>query len=378
LLSILVACAPPPQPLPPAPIPATPTPEPVRGVFDVRGVGSGTGCEVPLDNHAPGYNGGPYNALHEFPRLKFAEGDYCADTSAACFGSFSQAQLDLIALGDIVEFVLPVPDWSSTGFTSFNPIDYVRSVNGDLKVFGLVHSYAQTDPWNLGTRTDMPQPWDIFDALQTANNALPPSTWWLLDRDGNRLQPWAAAGQAAQGRPNWQSVNWQAWISSYILGGDVWDGLLCNVGESTVHCWDGISFETIPPGHAYVGANAQDADRNGLTDWSETSKGRSWINSGFTSGMTTVIDNIQSDATFISDGGAVMLDGGWQYGSAGYNAVSDYAGYANIVQDYDFPTLPAYGLTCSSFWSSCPNTGAAPTGRQWDFHMGQAVRWEDA
>ena len=100
--------------------------------------------------------------------------------------------------------------------------------------------------------------------------------------------------------------------------------------------------------------NAQDADRNGLTDWSETSKGRSWINSRFTSGMTTVIDNIQSDATFISDGGAVMLDGGWQYGSAGYNAVSDYAGYANIVQDYDFPTLPAYGLTCSSFWSSCP------------------------
>ena len=50
----------------------------------------------------------------------------------------------------------------------------------------------------------------------------------------------------------------------------------------------------------------QDADRNGQADWSETSKGRSWINSGFTSGMTTVIDNIQSDATFISDGGAVM------------------------------------------------------------------------
>ena len=54
---------------------------------------------MPLDNHAPGYNGGPYNDLHQFPRLKFAEGDYCADSSAACFGSFSQAQLDLIALG---------------------------------------------------------------------------------------------------------------------------------------------------------------------------------------------------------------------------------------------------------------------------------------
>ena len=37
------------------------------------------------DNHAPGYNGGPYNDLHQFPRLKFAEGDYCADSRRGVF-----------------------------------------------------------------------------------------------------------------------------------------------------------------------------------------------------------------------------------------------------------------------------------------------------
>ena len=84
---------------------------------------------MPLDNHAPGYNGGPYNDLHQFPRLKFAEGDYCADSSAACFGSFSQAQLDLIAPGDIVEFDLARSRLGSSGFMTFNPIDYLHTVN---------------------------------------------------------------------------------------------------------------------------------------------------------------------------------------------------------------------------------------------------------
>lgn len=372
LLALLVSCAPP--AVPPAPLPPTPTPEPdeSRGVFDVRGLGSGAGCEVQLDDHAPGYNGGPYNDIHEFPRLKFAEGDYCADSSAACFGSFTPAQLDVIALGDLVEFVLPAADWDASGYTSFNPIDYVRAANADLRVFGLTHSYAQTDPWNLGDRTDMPQPWAIFDALQTANNADPPSTWWLLDKFGVRLQPWTAGGNINAGRPNWQNAGWQGWIAAYLLGADVWDNANC-----TGDCWDGLSLETVPPGHAYPGAPAQDADRNALTDWSETAKGRSWITAGFADGVIEVLNDVQTDAGFAADAGTVMLDGGWQYGRAGYNDLSDYQYYANIVQDYDFPTLPAYGLTCGSFWSSCPNTGAAPNGRQWDFHIGQALAWED-
>ena len=44
LLSILVACAPPPQPVPPAPIPATPRRSLCAACSTMRGVGSGTGC----------------------------------------------------------------------------------------------------------------------------------------------------------------------------------------------------------------------------------------------------------------------------------------------------------------------------------------------
>ena len=258
--------------------------------------------------------------------------------------------------------ILPAADWADSGFMTFNPIDYLHTANPDMKVFGLVHSYQQGDP-GTSARGGHAAAVDIYDALQTANNANPPSTWWLLDRNGIRLKPWPpGTGNENVGRPNWQSSQYQSWISSYILA------RTCGTTQAAPAIVGMVSGSRRScPVMLYVGANAQDADRNGQADWSETSKGRSWINSGFTGGMTTVIDNIQSDATFISDGGAVMLDGGWQYGSAGYNAVSDYAGYANIVQDYDFPTLPAYGLTCSSFWSSCPNTGAAPTGRQWDF-----------
>lgn len=373
LVAILVSCAPP-AGIPPTPaVDDTPTPEPARGVVDVRGLGSGTGCVAQLDSHARGYNGGPYNDIHQFPRLKFAEGDYCADSSAACFGSFSPAQLDVIALGDIVEFVLPAAGWEDSGFTTFNPIDYVRGINPDVRLFGLVHSYAQTDPWRLGERADMPQPWAIFDALQTANNTSPPSTWWLLDRLGVRVQPWTAGGNLVAGRPNWQVAGWQTWIAAYLMGASVWDNTGCS-GD----CWNGISLETVPPGHAYPGGAIQDADRNAQTDWSEPSKGRSWITAGFADGVIAALNAIQIDAGFAADNGVVMLDGGWQYGRDGFSDLSDYQYYANIVQDYDFPTLPAYGLACNSFWSSCPNTGAAPDGRQWDFHMGQAVAWEDA
>ena len=39
-----------------------------------------------------------------------------------------------------------------------------------------------------------------------------------------------------------------------------------------------------------------------------------------------------------------MVDGGWQYGTSGYNSVSNYAGYANIVPGLRlFPRCPPYG-----------------------------------
>ena len=59
--------------------------------------------------------------------------------------------------------------------------------------------------------------------------------------------------------------------------------------------------------------------------------------------MTTVIDNIQSDATFISDGGAVMLDGGWQYGSAGVQRRQRLCRIRQHRPDYDFPRCPPTG-----------------------------------
>lgn len=340
----------------------------------VRGLGSGDGCEVALDNHAPGYNGGPFNDVHQFPRLKFAEGDYCVEGDA-CFGSFTEPQLDLIALGDIVEFVLPVAGWADSGFIASNPIDYVRTANEDIRIFGLMHSYANTDPWNLGSRDDMPQPWAIFDALQTANSASPPSTWWLLDEDGMRVEPWTTGSNSPHGRPNWYNSAWQTWTTTYLAGPDVFTHAGC-----TGDCWDGLSFETVPPGHAYPGATIQDADTNGIRDWSTSDHGRAWVEESFTAGVSAVITGT-TDALAEVGGGYMMVDGGWQYGRDGFTALSDYVNVANLVQDYDFPTLPAYGLTCSSFWSSCPNAGQAGSAsgrRQWDFHMQQAASWEDA
>ncbi len=244
LTGLLAACVPPPNPLP---APIVPTPEPVRGVFglDVRGLGSGDGCVAELDNHADGYNGGPYNDIHQFPRLKFAEGDYCADSSAACYGSFTTSQLDLIALGDLVEFVLPVPDWEGAGFTAFNPIDYVHDANPDIKTFGLMHSYAATDPGSLGTIAQMPQSWDIY-------NELTDNSEWLYDKDGVRV---SGGRSATEARPNWQNTDWQDWIAPYLLGSNVFTNTSC-----TGQCWDGIGFEAVPPGHSYAGAQDQDAD----------------------------------------------------------------------------------------------------------------------
>ena len=58
-----------PVPITPEPFVATETEEPARGpIVPVRGLGSGDGC-TELDGSLPGWEGGPFTSIHQFPRL---------------------------------------------------------------------------------------------------------------------------------------------------------------------------------------------------------------------------------------------------------------------------------------------------------------------
>ena len=121
---------------------------------------------------------------------------------------------------------------------------------------------------------------DIYDALQTANNANPPSTWWLLDRNGIRLK---TVGLPERPMKTWaaQTGNRFTGINRgfpYILGAngraDVHKRAPAIVGMVSGSRRSRPVMLTSEPTRG-----TQTATGN---DWSETSKGRSWINSGFT------------------------------------------------------------------------------------------------
>ena len=145
-------------------------------------------------------------------------------------------------------------------------------------------------------------------------------------------------------------------------------------------CWDGISGSR--RSRPVMPRPEQRAGRRPATGEARLeqrpAKGGSWINSGFVSQHDHRHRQHQSDATFISDGGAVMLDGGWQYGSAGTTPSAIMPDTPASSRIMTFPTLPAYGLTLFVVLVVIARIreqhrpGGSGTRRN------QAVRWEDA
>lgn len=168
VLAIIIACAPPPQPM------TGPEPLPLEDV--AGGLGSGAACSV-LDGRI-GWEAGPYPE-HQFPRLKASNGNYALSDA-------NTALLDRLQYYDIVEMVSSRPFWYDNGCTTVDTFDYLRDRNANIKLFGVWHAYGFNNPEAFSVACH-PTIRDMWTAYHTANVASPPGSWYMLNDLGNAL-----------------------------------------------------------------------------------------------------------------------------------------------------------------------------------------------
>ena len=360
LLAVLVGCFPPAAPT--WPVDATPTP--VETEEPSRGYGEALGCSA-LDGNE-GWEGGPFVSVHQFPRLKASNGNYTPSDA-------NTTMLNNLALFDIVEVVADRHNWWENGCTTVDTFNYLWRRNPNVKLFGLWPSYGFVDA-NVLNPTCNPNIKAAWTAYDTADGAIPASDWYMLDEDGD-VVPWGTTGSTA----NQVVLNWSGLQPGFALGGsslpDWWadyvDGpAFADADCGGQPCWAGLILEAAGVPHQFQGYR-WDIDENGVTDFVQAGMGRAGVNAAQYGGWIHAFTAI-SDTTNL----VIMTDGGWQPNPTGFNDPPALAGYADIAQDFSWPSDIAYLNTCGgSVFSSCP-TGPT-TGRYWDFHMRQYVTWMD-
>lgn len=334
----------------------TPTPEPTDESRQVRGLGTLSGCSL-------GPQGGPWDSVHQFPRIIATDGDYLTNES-------DDEHLKHIARYDAVLWVLDWPYYNNALVTppEDDPFGYVRGLNSGTKFIGTVHTYGLTGKYSPGA---FPVRNAIYDAIDTANGATVPGGvdgWWARNTSGTRLSNLPSGYHV-----NWSSIDpdgvdgeyYAQWLATYLAGDDVW-GATCN-GD---YCWDGLYFEGMDIPHGRTNFTQIDGNENGIQDLAPEEWNKCAVDTYQMDAYNEVFDSLAADGIDVV--GAESFGGNLADGlDAPY-----HMGHASAYFNGRFP---------SNGWPSCSlnphsNSGdfSYPTGNVWDYNMRIALEWQNA
>lgn len=369
LAIVATSCMPPATPVPlPAP---SETEEPARGPIKPvipLGIGSGDGC-AELDGSLPGWEGGPFTSVHQFPRLWTA---FAGNSPAA----FTPAIVASQAPFDMVLWTMDAYDWYANGgmtnwTSAANPWAYLRSANEDARIFAYVPGtfayYAPETRFNCSYHT-------LKCAISAQYDA---EDWWLRDPSNtglNVVQPFSGSETLV----NPTSTGWPAWYSAYITT-NVWE----RKDGGSNYIWDGIHLDVMTSVPHHLLGPAWDLDENGLNDQYEAGKGKPWMDEQWEAGVGAFLTALNADMAAAGNPKPVAVygNGAWEPGWRGINAAPNYTATLQGAFDERFPTYPWYDpVSCGiNTPTACPSIGAAWTaGNLWSFHMSQYAEWEDS
>lgn len=366
LAIVAASCMPPATPVPVVP---EPTEEPARGpIGPVRGLGTGGGCTM-LDGSLPGWQGGPFTDVHQFPRLWTS---FAGNSPAA----FTPAIVASEAPFDMVLWTMDAYDWYANGgmtnwTNALNPWAYLRSINPGARIFAYVPGtfayYAPETNFNCNYHT-------LKCTISTQYDA---QNWWLRDPNAtglNVVQPFGGSETLV----NPTSTGWPAWYSAYITD-NVWG----RKDPASNYLWDGIHLDVMTSVPHHLLGPAWDLDSNGLNDQYEAGKGKPWMDAQWEAGVASFLTALNADMAAAGNPNpiAVYGNGAWEPGWAGINAAPNYTTYLQGAFDERFPTYPWYDpAACGpNTPTACPSIGADWTaGNMWSFHMAQYAAWEDS
>ena len=338
-------------------------PEPVATEEFEPPSGVGLGCSI-LDGSRPGYNGGPWNSEHEFPRLW-----------AANFNNiptwFSRTYLDGIENYKMIDWQADVPYyWENGAMTAWteseSPFDYYRTLNPDLKIMAyLPGGFNYVNSWNCANNP-------VKCALRDANTS---NDWWMQSNTGGYVFPFNNTTDALTGVTGTDATDWATWTSDYIISDDV---LMRSDPVSYNDYWDGLHLDVMSSVPHHLAGITWDMDRNGAADQGEESKGKLWMDQYKTEMSDAMLSN---GVVKVEAAGKVWYgNGAWEPAYTGINDDPASMAYLHGAFDERFPTYPWYDpVGCgNNSNTACPSIGAVKTaGNYWAFHMQRMINWED-
>lgn len=334
IFALLAGCTPP------------PTEEPDRGPIDIRGIGTGAGCNL-------GVVGGPWDSEHQFPRIITTDGDYVVSDS-------NESNLDAVARYDGVLWTLDWPTYANYSVTPevTTPFAYVRALNDTTKFIGVNHVYS-VQPSYCHIAETFPHRCDIVTVQDTADGYTASGDGWyakdsgggIISKGGDPVMNWSSLD------PDHPTEDWANWFGDYIVS-DVWTDQ-CD-GE---RCWDAFYIEYMGIPHAGSGFAQIDADENGVRDLDESS--RCQIDQNQMDGYRTFFDILATGGITVAGGEDIIVPG-----LSGDASDSYLLGYATAGFNGDFPRV-SYADCSDNSYSYPPNDS------RWDFNMRQAIQWED-
>lgn len=324
------------------------------------------GCLAELDDSSPGFEGGPWNDEHQFPRIWRA---FFTNTPA----HFTPAYLDGTELFKMTVWQADAPVYfeqsAMTGWSEeLNPWRYYQDLNPDLKILAyLPGGFSIYNPSAYFNCTTNEIKCDIATAT-TLND------WWMRDRLDAVVIPWPNNTDALTGRTGAPATAWGEWYGDYITGAEV----LQREDDDTIPYWDGLHLDVMSSVPHHLAGTSWDIDRNEESDQYEVGKGKSWMDAQKTD-MTD--DMLAYAVATVEAAGAVWYgNGAWEPAYTGIDDDPSSMDYLHGAFDERFPTFPWYDpSSCGENTSTaCPSIGAAfSAGNLWAFHMQRYLNWED-
>lgn len=370
--AIIAACQEPPRPGP------GPTPEPTAEqvslltLEDLREIAMpATRTGTMFDGTGDGVvNGGPWNAIHAFPRIIASDGgDVVSDSNNT-------------HLNDLARYhaILWNQDWP-TYYTYFpapsqtNPFGYVRALNADIRFIAAIHTY-QYPSSNCGSSSTFPNRCALFTAADTADGATASGDGWYAKNDlGAKLKP--TGNLYDEWYINWgidldpdSADSFPRWTANYFT--DTLMAATCG-GEL---CWDGVYLEQSGIPHELNNFLHIDGDENGVRDGSAAQWDKCTVNTHQMDGFNLFFDLLASSGITVA-GGETSLSGLTDALSNPYLAGHATAGFNGSFPLKTWPRCATNPYTFSSD-SITPDPAGSAGGSLWDYNMRGAIKWENA
>lgn len=350
---------------------------PAANAADIPGVlaalppqAPGDGCSI-LDGTRPGYNGGPWNSEHQFPRLWRAF--FSNDPK-----TFKPAYLDGTELFKMNVWQADAPTYYENGkmtnwVEGVSPWVYYRTLNPETKFLAYMPGgFSYYNPSVYFNCADNPIKCAI--AAQTTSQ-----DWWMQSRTvPTPVLPFFNATDALTGPPTAaEKTAWATWFGNYMTSAAVLQNSDTS-GGSPADYWDGLHLDVISSVPHHLEGTTWDIDRSGTPDQGEAGRGKLWMDEQKADMTNEML--AYAVPTVEALGKVWYGNGAWEPGYNGIDTDPDSIQYLQGAFDERFPIYPWYDPVSCGIYSNtaCPTIGAAGTaGNFWSFHMQQYMNWED-